>query len=274
MQSISPLRYPGGKSRMYSKVGPLLLNNNHREYAEPFSGGFGIGLLLLKNKIVDQVYINDLDINVFSFWKLITTDFKFIKRNIDRVSKFTNESQWLKEREIQKNIINSNRYGFRKKGFAMFFLNRVNRSGILNAGPIGGKEQKSEYKINCRFNPNRLLKQLEWIYSERNNISVTNLNYEEFVGNLNENVFIFLDPPYVAKGGQLYMNNFSKNDHGILRDFLLKINNPWILTYDNDELIKKLYENKKLKIIKFDLQHYAGKYKVGKELFISNSFSI
>ena len=274
MQSISPLRYPGGKSRMYLKVEPLLLNNNHIEYAEPFSGGFGIGLLLLKNKIVDQVYINDLDINVFSFWKLITTDFKFIKHNINRVSKFTSESQWLEEREIQKNIINSNRYEFRKKGFAMLFLNRVNRSGILSAGPIGGKKQKGEYKINCRFNSVRLLNQIEWIYSKRNNISVTNLNYDSFIKNLNRNVFIFLDPPYVVKGGQLYMNNFKKNDHAILRDFLTKVINPWILTYDNDDLIKNLYKNTKINIIEFDLKHYAGKYKVGKELFISNKFRI
>ncbi|NQZ66072.1 MAG: DNA adenine methylase, partial [Mycoplasmatales bacterium] len=254
MQSISPLRYPGGKSRMYSKVEPLLLNNNYNEYAEPFSGGFGIGLLLLKNNIVNHVYINDLDKNVFSFWKLATTDFNFLRRNLKRVSNFTNLKEWLDEREFQKKIINSNKYGYKRKGFAMLFLNRVNRSGILSAGPIGGKEQKGEYKINCRFNHDRLLKQLEWIYSVRNKISITNLNYDQFVNGLNENVFIFLDPPYVVKGGQLYMNNFNKNDHSILRDFLLKVNNPWILTYDNDELIKKLYGKNKLKIIEFDLQ--------------------
>lgn len=259
---------------MYSKVEPLLLNNYHNEYAEPFSGGFGIGLLLLKNNIVDHVYINDLDKNVFSFWKLATNDFNHLKRNIKRVSKFTNLNQWLDERKVQKKVFNSNKYGYKSKGFATLFLNRVNRSGILSAGPIGGKEQKGKYKINCRFNPNRLLKQLKWIYSKRNNISVTNLNYDLFVNRLNKNVFIFLDPPYVAKGGQLYMNKFHKNDHSILRDFLIKVNNPWILTYDNDQLIKNLYKNKKLKIIEFDLQHYAGKYKVGRELFISNNFSI
>lgn len=274
MQSISPLRYPGGKSRLYTKVEPLVTSNNFTSYAEPFSGGFGIGLLLLKNNKVNHVYINDLDRNIYSFWKVITTDFKFIKKNIKRVTNFNSYEEWMSEREEQKQILNSNRFGYKRKGFATLFLNRVNRSGILSAGPIGGKHQEGKYKVNCRFNPTRLLEQIEWIYSQRQYITVSNDNYDVFIDSLNNDVFIFLDPPYVIKGGNLYMNNFKGNDHVKLRDFLLNINKSWIMTYDCDNLIMSIYSDKHLHLREFDLQHYAGKYKVGKEIFISNKFLI
>ena len=274
MRSISPLRYPGGKSRIYYKVQPILLSDAYKEYAEPFSGGFGLGLLFLKEKIVNKVYINDLDVNIYSFWKLATTDLNYIQINIKRISEFKNTDEWMKERENQLRILNSNRYGFKKKGFATLFLNRVNRSGILGAGPIGGAGQKGAYKINCRFNFERILDQLSWIFSERKNIKVTNLNYDDFVRSLNNDVFIFFDPPYVVKGVKLYMNDFKEEDHIMLQDFILKIRNPWILTYDNVQLIQRLYNKKGMNFIPFDLKHYAGKYKIGKEVFISSKFII
>lgn len=270
MRSISPLRYPGGKSKLYFQIKNLIDFQKHNQYAEPFSGGFGIGLLLLKNNEVDKVYINDLDKNIFSFWKLVTTDFLFMKKNIDKISKFNSLLDWIEERVKQKKILMSKSLGYKKRGFATFFLNRVNISGILDAGPIGGINQNGNYKINCRFNSVRLLSQLEWIYSMKDKISITNDNYDVFMNKLPKNTFIFLDPPYVDKGKHLYMNNFSKKDHENLKKFLENVPNNWILTYDNNDLIRLLYSKSKWKIAELNLNYHAGKYKIGSELLISN----
>ena len=271
MYSISPLRYPGGKSRLYNKIEPIILANKSKEYAEPFSGGFGLGLLLLKKNIIKKAYINDLDKNIFYFWKLITTDLEFVKKSINRVSRLNTPKQWLEERKIQKAFFNSKNFGYKKKGFATLFLNRVNHSGILAAGPIGGSKQKGIYKINCRFNKERLISQIEWIHSMKEKIRVSNKDYRDFINQLPNHVFVFLDPPYVAKGGCLYMNNFKEKDHRNLSNFLEKINHSWVMTYDNNSLIKNIYCNKKWDLELFKLKHYAGNYKVGKELLIHNA---
>ena len=41
-------------------------------------------------------------------------------------------------------------------GFAAFYLNRTNRSGILNAGVIGGKKQDGKWEMDARFNRDNL----------------------------------------------------------------------------------------------------------------------
>ncbi len=50
-KSISPLRYPGGKAKVYKEIVDLLKKNNKMEttYIEPFAGGCGLALMLLKN---------------------------------------------------------------------------------------------------------------------------------------------------------------------------------------------------------------------------------
>lgn len=270
MKSISPLRYPGGKSRLYEQIVPLVMQNNSRSYAEPFSGGFGIGLLLLQNNIVDEVYINDLDKNIYSFWKCIKSDANHLIKEVQRVSTFDTPNQWLAEREVQLHILHSNVTDYRAKGFATLFLNRVNRSGILKGGPIGGISQEGNYKINCRFNALKLIEKINLIASYKDKIHVSRKKYQTFLTNLHQDVFIFLDPPYVVKGGCLYMNNFKTRDHQTVEKYLRNLPNPWVMTYDADDLIRNIYSNEALYAIEeFSLNHYAGKFKEGQELLIS-----
>ena len=59
--SFSPLRYPGGKTQLYTLVREILIQNNlHGEtYVEPFAGGAGLALKLLINEDVKKILIND-----------------------------------------------------------------------------------------------------------------------------------------------------------------------------------------------------------------------
>ena len=66
----SPLRYPGGKSRVSNFVAKLIRDNNivNGNYVEPFAGGAGVALNLLFDSVVDDIYINDKDRSIYAFW--------------------------------------------------------------------------------------------------------------------------------------------------------------------------------------------------------------
>lgn len=225
MISKSPLRYPGGKVKLYPFMEQLIRQNTVDPpiYVEPFAGGAGLALELLFNGNVERIMINDLDPAIYSFWYSITNEETFYLF-INRVNEVDiNINEW----KIQKDIyMHQDIHNKLELGFATFFLNRCNRSGILKAGPIGGQKQNGNYRIDCRFNKDRLIPLLRKIYDNRNRIDVTNLNAEEFIEYIDmnyDNLFIYLDPPYVDKGYQLYKNSFTKEDHVSLSKKIKKI---------------------------------------------------
>ena len=68
--TMSPLRYPGGKTKLYPVIAPLILKtvDKNRTYVEPFAGGAGLALKLLINGDVSNIVLNDIDENIYLFW--------------------------------------------------------------------------------------------------------------------------------------------------------------------------------------------------------------
>jgi DNA adenine methylase len=141
-KSLSPLRYPGGKSKIYDKVKILIEKNvlYDKTYVEPFAGGFGIGIGLLCDDIVRSSVLNDFDSHIYNFW------YSVLHNTEDLLKRITDTPITLDEREKQKSIYNNSFDDILSDGFATLFLNRVNFSGIINGGPIGGSSQRGEYK--------------------------------------------------------------------------------------------------------------------------------
>ncbi len=271
MRSISPLRYPGGKTKVYNRVVELLKKNNrlNTTYIEPFAGGCGLGLLLLKNKIVDCLILNDIDKSIYSFWKAV------LKYNDELCELIKNSEISLEERKKQKKIqYNKNKIDLRRKkdvlslGFSTFFLNRVNRSGIIKAGVIGGKEQSGDYKMDCRFNKKQLIKQIEEIKSYKEKIIFFNLDAIKFIKKVKgiENSFIFFDPPYYEKGKELYINFYEHEDHKKLANNIFDLKNDWIVTYDNVIPIREMYSDYQQD--EFEISYTLQEKKRAKEIMI------
>ncbi len=261
----SPLRYPGGKAGLSNFLFHIIDKNKFFNciYIEPFAGGAGSALTLLFLEKVNEIVINDLDIAIYSFWKSILehTD-KFIKKLLN--FKISIE-EWHKQREIYLNK-NSSEFDL---GFATFFLNRTNRSGIIEARPIGGINQNSEWKMDARFNKVELIKRIKKISMYKNRIHLYNLDGIELMKKFYDkpNTFFYIDPPYFIKGNSLYLNYFNYQDHKKLSHFLNNNSDfSWILTYDNVEKIKKFYASRRM--LSFNLHYHINSPKEGKEILI------
>ena len=55
--------------------------------------------------------------------------------------------------------------------------------------------------------------------------------------------FFNIDPPYVVKGSRLSTNYFEEADHRNLAAVIAEQlrDSPWIITYDDSELIRDIY---------------------------------
>lgn len=265
----SPLRYPGGKARLAEFLSKLLkARSEDREvvFVEPFAGGAGAALQLLIEGKVSKIVINDLDPAIFTFWKVAVNETDSLIRKIQRTDITVNE--WRRQQKIYKNKPENDL----KFAFATFFLNRTNRSGIIEGGPIGGLDQKGEWKIDARFNKKGLIERLRKIKEFRKQITVTNLDGINLLKRIQgkksfKDHFIFLDPPYVEKGQLLYLNHYQKENHKKLASFLNSSTLDWVMTYDDTPFIHELYEKKSIR--RFDIAHTAHSRKTGKEVFIS-----
>lgn len=264
----SPLRYPGGKAAIKKIVAEIIKENKLNKccYVEPYAGGCGLALSLLFEEYVDKLYLNDLDRAIWAFWDSIIND---TERFIDKIetTPITIE-EWYRQRDIQKNKENFDDFSL---GFSSFFLNRTNRSGIiLKAGVIGGIKQSGNYKLDCRFNKNRLIQQIRRIEEYKHRIHLYNTDAITFIQKMDEilppNTLYCIDPPYYEKGSTLYTNFYKCKDHIKLSQIILHLKRNWILTYDNVEEITNLYNS--VKQFRFDLNYSVARKRIGTELLI------
>lgn len=269
-QTPSPLRYPGGKSSIQGMVSKIIQANNLEKghYAEPYAGGCGLALSLMFKGYVHEIHLNDLDCSISSFWDAIInqTD-RFIDKIIDTP---VTMDEWYKQRTIQENKELVDSFDL---GFSTFFLNRTNRSGIiLKAGVIGGFKQEGEYKLDCRFNKEGLINKIKRIEKYKHRIHLYNLDAIDFINQTHKelpiNSFYCIDPPYYVKGSTLYTSFYKPEDHQLLSEVILKLNRPWILTYDDSPEIQKLYRQNRQ--YRFNLNYTAAQKRIGTELLVTS----
>jgi len=268
-KSFSPLRYPGGKSCMADRTVKIIKQNTFDlyHYAEPYAGGCGLALSLLYGGFVSHIHINDIDRGIWSFWHSILNNTK------DFISLISNTpvtlEQWYKQRDILLSDCNDPL----QIGFATFFLNRTNRSGIIQkAGVIGGFKQNGNYKIDCRFNKDDLIKRIKRIKGYEKRIHLTNLDAIDFLkhssSNTPEKTLFFIDPPYFNKGSSLYTSFYNPEDHRSLSLEVSKLHKPWIITYDNADEIKQLYKSEN--IYEFSLNYSLQHKRIGQEIMVTS----
>lgn len=263
----TPLRYPGGKGKLASYVKRLLKANRltDGEYVEPYAGGAAIALELLFHEYVSRIHINDVSRPVYAFWKGVldhTDEFCRLVAHTPRTVE-----AWDRQKKV---LMTQADHDDLTLGFAAFFLNRTNRSGIFNGGIIGGRDQTGPWKIDARFNAPELERRITAIAKMRRRISLTRQDalafLQEGVSRWPEKTLIYLDPPYYVKGSQLYYDYYRHVDHERIADFVKAgiTAQKWIVSYDNVPAVRDLYQG--VRSIVYDIHYSARSPRQGAEI--------
>lgn len=264
---VSPLRYPGGELKVVDYVKQLMEVNDLMggTYIEPYAGGASVALSLLFSKYAGKIKINDKDRAIYAFWYAVLNETEALCRMINDVPVTMNT--WQTQHELQKHKEDAD---FLELGFSTFFLNRTNRSGILNGGVIGGKEQQGTWKIDARFNKKDLIERIEHVAGYADLIELTNMDAVALIKRYKRTpaakTFCYLDPPYYVKGQDLYLNYYRDEDHQDIAKAIKKFKGQWIISYDAVDFISELYKDYRQK--EYYLSYSAGDPARGKEIMV------
>ncbi|MDR0411940.1 MAG: DNA adenine methylase [Treponema sp.] len=264
-QIVSPLRYPGGKSRAIKTILPLL-PKGFSEFREPFVGGGSVFLAVkqISGTKADFI-INDLNFDLYCFWKEAKTNNAAMYSAVLKIKKSAKDG-----RALFNYYKDNNNYTDLERAVRFFVLNRITFSGTVDSGGY------SEKAFRDRFTDSSVerIKPLERALQD---IVICNKSYEEVIYADGKNVFIFLDPPYYRQAssklyGKKGFLHTSFNHEKFAYD-MKNCRHNWLITLDNTDKIKTLFNF--AYIYEWELQYGMNNYKqgkadVGKELFISN----
>lgn len=261
----SPLRYPGGKAKLFEFFAKLIQGNALQSchYCEPYAGGAGLALRLLSTGLVERISLNDADEAIWAFWAAALLENDELCRRIETANLTIDE--WHRQREIWRakdvgDIVSL--------GFATFFLNRTNRSGIIEgAGPIGGYAQSGKWRLNARFDPIKQAASVRALAPFKSRVTITRLDAIEFINKTlsDESALTYLDPPYYVKGSKLYRNSYVHDDHvAVMNAVSLHRSAKWVVSYDAVAPIMDIY--REFDPILYTLNYSAGAVGTGREV--------
>lgn len=230
------IRYPGSKDKHIKFLKDYLLEAAERNphIVEPFAGTASITFYLLEQKKIESYHINDFDESMASLWRVVKNDPDYL---INRIHDYTPNVPdfYLFKSEPGE--------GDKERAFRKLALHQMSYSGLgaMAGGPLGGREQKSAYGIDCRWRPNTLEKNIKKCSVLLNSVpgEITAHSWEEVVETDEaKNKFIYLDPPYYVKGAELYQAGTI--DHERLAASLKSLS-EWVLSYDDAPEVRSLY---------------------------------
>lgn len=253
-KQLSPLRYPGGKSRVIDQIAAHLNRDRLEQFVEVFAGGASLGLSLLNAGWVKTLELNEYDPLVYNFWNTILAQPQGLIDQLQGPLPTLPDYFQAKERSA----------GFKLPGsgcdvgaaYDFLLLNRTSFGGIILANPIGGKNGSDE-EMRVRWNPQTLTKRISRIAEMRDSIRLTNEDAVDFLSvrtfKHNVNATYFIDPPYTRVGKKLYPESFVGR-HGELAEAVHSFmsRNPKtdvILTYDDCSLVRSLYPDAEVKTL-------------------------
>lgn len=267
----SILRYPGSKARFMEFIAKTIALNTvmPRLFVEPFCGGASVSIALLEQSKVDEVAINDVDPLIGQLWSVVfsKSDAAWLATQVETVPLTVDE--WRRQKALEPT-------NAREAALKCLFLNRTSFNGIIHkAGPLGGWGQKS-IKIDVRFNRERLAARILELSKLRDKVTVRSENWRAFCHRYSRtpSVVFYLDPPYYHKAEQLYGHVFDAPQHEELRDYLAVFARPWLLSYDDAQEVRDLYEGMAVNARAIDTSYsthpLGGCSFIGRELMFTN----
>jgi len=228
-------------------------------------------------KELKKLLKEDVDINLYNF-------FIEIKKNL--LSKITRMNKIEMQRgDMCDNDIVDNFETALKSAYYMYFRYLYNNKSLLKLSDafytavfyfIRDYCYSSMFRYNSNgefnvpyggisYNRKDFKKKMEYIKSKEliNKLNKTELyclDFEKFCEktNLNENDFMFLDPPYDTEFSTYAKNDFDKNDQIRLANYLYKTKAKFMLIIKNTDFIYNLYNEKGFNIKIFDKKYLVS----------------
>ena len=266
IETKSPLRYPGGKSRAVLQI-KKLLPENFEEYREPFLGGGSFFVFLKQTDPHIKFWINDLNSELYYFWKHSQIDSEHLASEVLNIYRKTKNGRNLFNEMISVNPTKLNEF---ERAIRFFVLNRITFSGLVEAG--GYSQQAFEGRFTASA-----IERVAALGKILKGVKITNLDYRQLLKTGNSEVFTFLDPPYfIATKSKLYGKNgvlHTEFNHDEFAHAMKACQHSWLITYDDSPRIREnlQFANIQEWELQYGMNNYLqGKAEKGKELFVYN----
>jgi len=262
-------RYPGGKTKIASKIVDALIPIEHNKFVDVFAGGGSVFIEYANRNNNTDIIINDTDKYIFYFWYLMCNNRcdeiidAIISCGEPTIDKFNS----MRKLEDSSEII---------MAFKALFFNRTTFSGIFSSGPIGGYKQLGKYKINCRYNANKIIEKLKDISISlaKKNLSCLSIDFKDLISKYKDDsmALLYLDPPYMGQGHQLYNRFLLYNDYVEMANLLKGSKCKWIISHDDNDNFLSFFRDWSNIISLADVSYTINSIKdnVKKELLVSN----
>ena len=260
---VSPLRYPGGKRKLAVLIGQIFARARVKPHllVEPFAGGASVSIALFEAGFVENIALSDADELIAAFWRTVFSEQAEEFAQMVEAAKVS-----IPER---KRVIASRPRSRIGLAYKCLFLNRTSFSGILhsNAGVVGGKHQRGQYKIGCRFNRERLAVRIRALSALRHRVlfvecqsyaqTVEMVSGMPHVRRSPESVFWYFDPPFFQRAERLYRKWFTLEDHLTFYKSLDFVPGHFVLSYDDVIESERLYGDDP-RLIRLEMIYGAG----------------
>ena len=274
---VSPLRYPGGKARMAAHLAGVFARQHGlmdvEIWMEPFAGGAGAALTLLTEEQVGEAWLVERHPALAAFWRSTIDQGDELAARVEALH--VDMTTWDEARQVVGAVSAGERMDDLDAGLAAFVVNRCSRSGIVtpNAGPMGGKHQHGRWRLGSRWNAEALAERIRHVHTLGPRIRLTEGDGIEHIAELDGSVgiedelFLFVDPPYIREGNRLYANGMSGVDHQRLADALRGTPARWMLTYDDEPAVHEtLYPTEQ--VLAYDISNTANRQRVAREFAV------
>lgn len=272
------IRYPGGKSRHTDKILRYFFPQE-KDYREPFIGG---GSVFLASQF-QAGWINDLDPGIYDLWRMVKEEPKSLTSLIRKHTKILEHKKDFNK--ISKALdlwreVKADKEGKKYPlGYRALFLNKTCFSGVQSGGPTGGLHQVGEYNLTSRWAEKMTIERIQNVHDRLQNVKVTNVSYQDLVNLPGDDVSLFLDPPYLQKGGQCYDFAFTLEDHQEFAEVVSKCPHRYVVTIDDCKELRDIWS----KLVPshlilsetwlYSMTDRRDENRVGKEMFISDQRS-
>lgn len=218
------LKWAGGKAKLIpifeEKYPKELIDGKINTYIEPFIGGGAVLFSMLSKYKFDRVVINDINSELILTYKVIKESPEELINIIHKYQNKYNELEELEEKQLfyyeirdkfneVKGKLNYDIIDDKTIEHAahMIFINkscfnglyRENKKGGFNV-PFGKKE-----KLNCYDRENIMA-----VSEVLKNAIILNGDFEQIIKYVDENTFIYMDPPYRPLNATSSFNDYSK----------------------------------------------------------------